>query len=159
MPFEDDEDFNSDEDFSDEEYEKQRKEKKYRLKNHPLFVQANEIFNIVIALLDSNSSTEEVEMYGPIMKESAMIIVAKLSSGLTSDSYVLCMQNAAIIRDHAEYLRLSEHNLNMMEGFDEKYVQMFRSEMEKFLLLFKDWAAEIHMMVPDWEDEWGLFVK
>jgi len=37
--------------------------------------------------------------------------VAKLSSALASNNYLLCMQNAALIRYHGEYLRLSNHML------------------------------------------------
>jgi hypothetical protein len=97
------------------------------------------------------------DQYGSTLRESAMIIVAKLNSALLSDNYLLCIQNAALIRDHGEYLRLSNHMLDSSGAFDEKYVTMFRQEMETFRLLFKEWTETIHKMENDLEDEWGLF--
>ena len=141
-----------------EEFENEQRKKREELKKHPLLKQAKEIVSIVDALLSSCSEEEEVDFYGNTLRESAMIIVAKLTSGLQSDNYLLCMQNAAIIREHGEYLRLSNHMLNHSGTFDEKYVNMFRQEMENFRLLFKEWAVEIRKMENDFEDEWGLFL-
>jgi hypothetical protein len=45
------------------------------------------------------------------------------------------------------------------EAFDEKYINMFREEMERFRELFKTWAIEIRDKENDFEDEWGLFLK
>lgn len=153
----DDEDFEFSEE-EKEEFEKEERKKREELKKHPLLKQAKEIVSIVDALLTTSSDEQEVEMYGNTLRESAMIIVAKLSSGLRSDNYLLCMQNAAIIREHGEYLRLSNHMLNHSGSFNEKYVEMFRQEMENFRLLFKEWAEEIRKMENDFEDEWGLFL-
>jgi len=158
----DDDDFDFNQEFSEEdnaEFERQRKEEERRLNEHPLFIQANEILNIVDALMDT-ADEDARERHAPLLRESAMIICAKLSSGLTSDSYVICMQKASIIRDHAEFLRLSNHSLDYSDNFDPNYVKLFREEMEKFRELFKLWAADIHKMIPDFEDnDWGLFVK
>lgn len=146
-------------DFSEEEKEelgKEMRKENEKLQKHPLLKQAKEVLAIVDALLDS-CSNETREVYGSTLRESAMIIVAKLHSGLASDNYVLCMQKAAIIRKHGEYLRLSNHMLSSSGALEEKYVAMFRQEMENFRLLFKDWAREIHQMEDDSEDEWGLF--
>lgn len=153
---EDDFDFNDLPD--DDEFRKQHEEEERKLKAHPLYVQAKEIMIIVDVLLDANDLDDYTRDFGATLRDSAMIINAKLSSGLRSESYVLCMQNAAIIRDHAEYLRLSNHTLNSTEGFDPAYVKLFRQEMEKFKTLFIIWANEIHHMIPD-DDEWGLFNK
>jgi hypothetical protein len=152
----DDEDF----EFSEEEnaeFEREQTEERAKLKKHPLLKQAKEINTIVDALLTTCNDPQE-ELYGNTLRESAMIIVAKLSSGLRSNNYLLCMQNAAIIREHGEYLRLSNHLLNHSGAFDEKYVTMFREEMENFRLLFMEWAKEIRKMENDVQDEWGLFL-
>ncbi len=148
-------------DFSEEEnegYEKEMRKENEKLQKHPLLKQAKEVLAIVDALLDT-CSDETREVYGSTLRESAMIVVAKLHAGLASDNYALCMQKAAIIREHGEYLRLSNHLLSASGAFDEKYVAMFRQEMETFRLLFKDWAKEIQQMENDLEDEWGLFLK
>jgi hypothetical protein len=157
MIFEDD-DFDF-ENLSDDEFKKESDEEERKLNAHPLYIQANEILTIVDVLVDTNEDDEQSKDFGFTLRESAMIIVAKLSSGLRSDSYVMSMQKASIIRDHAEYLRLSNHTLGIMEGFDPKYVTLFRQEMERFKELFILWAKEIHKMDSDYVDEWGLFLK
>jgi hypothetical protein len=158
-PFDDDDfDFGELSDEEREEVEREMKEEDARVNKHPLMLQAQEILQIVDALLSSTDS-EAIEMYGGTLRESTMMLVVKLSSALRADSYVICMQSAAIIRDHAEYLRLSNHMLTDSEAFDEKYITMFREEMERFRELFKIWAKEIRDKENDFEDEWGLFLK
>jgi hypothetical protein len=144
-------------DEENEEFEKERREEREKLQKHPLLKQAKEILSIVDALLDTCKDEEISKMYGDTLRESAMTIVAKLSSALVSDNYLLCMQNAAIILEHGEYLRLSNHKLNSSGALDKKYVDMFREETENFRHIFKDWAKEIRKMKSDVEDEWGLF--
>jgi len=153
----DNEDFEFSEE-ENEEFENEQRKEREKLKKHPLLKQAKEIVSILDALLATSNEEEDADQYGNTLRESAMIIVAKLTSGLRSDNYLLCMQNAAIIREHGEYLRLSNHMLNSSDGFNEKYVDMFRQEMENSRLLFKEWADEIRKMENDFEDEWGLFL-
>ncbi len=158
-PFDDDDfDFGELSDEEREEIEREMKAEDARVNKHPLMLQAQEILNIVDYLLDSTDS-ETIDMYGGTLRESTMMLVVKLSSALRSDSYVICMQSASIIRDHAEYLRLSNHMLTDSEAFDEKYITMFREEMERFRELFKIWVKEIRDKDNDFEDEWGLFLK
>jgi len=154
----DDFDFGELSDEEREEIEREMKAEDARVNKHPLMLQAQEILNIVDYLLDSTDS-ETIDMYGGTLRESTMMLVVKLSSALRSDSYVICMQSASIIRDHAEYLRLSNHMLTDSEAFDEKYITMFREEMERFRELFKIWAKEIRDKENNFEDEWGLFLK
>lgn len=150
----DDNDF---EDFSDEENEefnREREEKRKRLKSHPLVLQSQIIYEVVNALVDDDSLPDST------LLNSAMVIQAKLYGAITSDSYVICMQNASIIRDHAQYLLVANHHLNENSELDSQYIAILREEMEKFRKLFKLWAAEIHKMEPDFTDEdWGLFIK
>jgi hypothetical protein len=160
-PDNDDNDFDFD-DFSDEEraeFEKEQEEEERRIESHPLHAQAREILQMITVLIETATDENMKEMYGVTLLDSAQIIIVKLASGLTSDSYVLCMQKAAIIRDHAEYLRLSNHLLNNLEGFDPKYIKAFRDEMERFRELFIEWTKEIHKMDDSYADEWGLFKK
>src|SRR5688572_1262381 len=77
------------------ELEKERQEEDRKLRTHPLYIQAGEIMEIIDVLLDSAEQEDVKEMYGSTLRESAMIIIAKLSSGLTSDSYIISMQKAA----------------------------------------------------------------
>ncbi len=158
----DDDFFEEDDELSEEEQrelERREEEEDFRIESHPLNVQAGEIMDMIDVLLDTASEDSTRDMFGATLRESAAIIMAKLASGLRSDSYLISMQKAAIIRDHAEYLRLSNHMLTNLKTFDPKYVKAFREEMEKFRELFIEWAAEIRNMDDDIEDEWGLFKK
>src|ERR1044072_1691899 len=100
MNWEDDDDFDfNDDDMSAEEreeFEREYQQEKKRQKNHPLFIHANEILNTVRAIVDCFPH-EEREMYANTMMESAMIIPAKIAGALGSNSWLLSMQNAALI--------------------------------------------------------------
>lgn len=153
--FEDD-DFDFEE-FSDEENEEINKEiaeNKRILKSHPLIIQSKVIYEVLNALIDSD------DLFDTTLLDSIFTIQAKLHGAITSKSYVICMQNAAIIRYHAQYLLLSNNHLASTSKLDLQYIAVLREEMEKFRELFKLWAVEIHSMEPDFTDEdWGLFVK
>src|SRR4051812_9372706 len=108
----DDDDFDFDQgEMSEEEnkeFEKKMKDERKKTAAHPLVKQAQEILNIVDTLLDTRNDTEE-DRYGDLLRQSAMIVFVKVSATVRCEMYTLCMQNAAIIRDNAEYLRLSNH--------------------------------------------------
>lgn len=100
-----------------------------------------------------------MESFTSSLTGAMMVLTAKLYAALHSDSYLVCMQNAAIIRSEAEYLRLSSHMLNSSNDYDRAYVAVFREDMEKFRALFAEWAKKIHSMdKDDIEDDWGLFL-
>jgi hypothetical protein len=163
MNFDDDDDFDMNDELSDEENEELNQEMERRrrsVKNHPLFKQVNEASHTLKTLLESsNQSGEDLESFTESLTGAMMVVTAKLYAALGSDSYLVCMQNAAIIRNEAEYLRLSSHMLNFSKNYDKAYVSVFREEMEKFRILFIEWAKQIHTMDRDGlEDEWGLFL-
>lgn len=154
--------FNDDfdeEDFNDEEAESDFQAEQQRKRNHPLYKQSKEVIQVVRALIESIKDEGLKEMYGSTMTESAYIISAKLSSALTTELYTLAMQNAAIIRDHAEYIRISTSGLHMLDESHTEYIVVLREEMEKFRALFREWVKEIQQLEDEIEDEWGLFTK
>ena len=154
MPYDDNDDNEFDEyDFSDNE------ERNSKAKNHPLTFQLSELTDTLYVLLKFPKTEDElIKSHIEIIRESFNLINAKLYSALRSDSYLVCMQNAAIIRSHADYLLLSSHTLNSLNCFDKGHVSVFRDEMEEFQQFFKAWAKEIKKMdKEDFEDEWGLF--
>lgn len=150
-------------DFNEEEFDaeaaKNHRDEKNRMRSHPLFKQAQEIIEVVNSLVESIKDEGLKEMYGSTMTESAYIILAKLSGAITSDSYSLAMQNAAIIREHGEYLRVATSGLHMLDESHTEYIIVLRDEMEKFRMLFKNWIVEIKQLGDETDDEWGLFVK
>lgn len=155
----DNDDFDEDDwDDSDEAaFQDERERHREVLANHPLNNQAKEILHIIQSLLTTAPDPEKAKIHLQPLRDSTMIILVKLSGALTSTSYLACMQSAAIIREHAEQLRLANHLLTYDKVFEKEYIRMFREEMETFRQLFQDWAAEIRNMEREVEDEWGLF--
>lgn len=150
-------------DFNEEEFDaeaaKNYRDEKKRMRNHPLFIQAQEIIEVVNSLVESIKDEGLKEMYGSTMTESAYIILAKLSGAITSESYSMAMQNAAIIREHGEYLRVATSGLHMLDESHTEYIIVLRDEMEKFRNLFRSWIIELKQLDDEMEDEWGLFLK
>jgi hypothetical protein len=140
------------------EFERKRKARQKRNRNHPLFLQALEIWDTTHALLESMKDEREKEMYEHTLSESAMLLAPKIAGALGSDSWLLTMQNAAIIRYHAEHLLTATSGLKMLDSADWKYVQLLRDEMLHFRELFREWCLEIDKMkADDYPDDWGLF--
>ena len=149
-------------DFSEEEQRKAAKhmrDKKLWVKNHPLMLQAVEINAMLDVLLDTCDGNSVITAYGVTLRDSARLIRVKLDAALHADSYIICMENAAVIREHAQHLRLSNHTLRASGDFNEKYLLAFRQEIEKFRSLFMLWANEIRSMKNDRDDEWNFFIK
>jgi hypothetical protein len=166
MPIDDDDDnedfldFDND-DLSEEEkaeIERAWKEKDKKRKDHPLFKKAKDIFVTVNAIVE-RMSEEEKEMQGRSIIESAMMLAPKLAGAMGSDSWLICMQNGAIIREHAAHLLVSVHSLREFTSTEEGYVKVLRKDMEEFRTLFNEWMIEVHAMADDdFDDEWGLFL-
>jgi hypothetical protein len=151
----DDDDFDPVE-FSEEDAEKDFEELNRRADAHPLNRKAYEILELIEALY--GLTTDDMGRAGiETMRQSSHMLITKLASGLRTESYHLAMQNAAIIRYHAEYLRLSNHSLKEDVDIDERYIRMFREEMENFRLLFREWVATFGTLTRYGDDEWGLF--
>jgi hypothetical protein len=161
----DDDDDDFDFDFDDmtpeerEEFEREHKRKQEERDNHPLFLKAKEIYEVVSSLIESMDEQGR-EIYGQTLMESAMILAPKLAGAMGSESWLVCMQNGAIIRYHAEYLLISVHGLREFVKTDEAYIKVLRREMEEFRSLFAAWMKEVHAMEDEgFEDDWGLFLR
>ena len=157
----DDFDFNLD-DLSPEEMEeltKEQQRKDKQIKTSPVFIKANDIFDTVTALIESLSE-EDREFYESTLTESAMMLSPKIAGAMSSESWLLSMQNAAIIRYHAEYLHTSTSGLKMFTKAQKEYVQLLRDDMEEFRELFKEWVKSFkNLENEDYTDEWGLFIR
>jgi hypothetical protein len=162
MNWEDEDDFDFNDDMSDEEqneFEREYEEEKKRRKNHPLVIQGEEIYNTVSAIVECIPD-EDREVYASTLMESAMIIPAKIAGAVGCDSWLLSMQNAAIIRYHAEYLLTSTSGLKIFTKTDKDYIKILREEMTRFREIFSEWVQEIHKIPDDeYPDEWGLFIR
>lgn len=166
MNWEDDDDDFGDFNFDDltpeekEELDRKMREEEKMRKNHPMTKQGEEIFRVATALVESIKDETEREIFGSYLVESCMIIPAKLAGAIGSDSWLLSMQNAAIIRSHAEYILTATSGMKYESNIDQQYVQMLRDEMLKFRDLFAEWVKEINRMEhEEYVDEWGLFLR
>lgn len=142
-----------------DEIEKEEQERKKKIKNHPLYKKANEIYETVSALISSLPDDEQ-DIYSDILRESSMMLAPKLAGAMGSDSWLICMQNASIVRHHAEYLLTSTSGLPIFTSAQKDYVKVLRNEMQEFRTLFAEWVATFDQMErEDYEDEWGLFIR
>lgn len=150
-------DFNFDDDFSDDgqdDFERERS----KTRSSPLFKKAIEIVNTVSALVESLEDGDR-EMYERLLLESAYILAPKIGGTMSSKSYIICMQNASIIRYHAEYLLSSASGLKMFTNAKKDYVQILRDDMLEFQSIFKEWVSTFSQLEKeDYTDEWGLFL-
>jgi hypothetical protein len=99
-------------------------------------------------------------MYEMTLSESSLMLAPKIAGAMGSGSRILSLQNASIIRYHAEFLLTSTSGLKSLDSVDKKYVQLLREDMIEFRRLFRDWVLEIKKMKKDdYEDEWGLYTN
>ncbi len=144
------------------EIDRQIKAEDEYMRNHPMYKQSNEILDMVVAIIESLPENER-EMHSPLL-ESAYMLGPKFAGACNCGSWLLAMQNAALIRYHAEYIATGTYGFNMFgeEEVDSRYVALLQSEMKKFRVIFNVWVREINAMEQDedeMEDEWGLFVR
>ncbi len=157
----DDDDFDFD-DLSEEEkreIENEMQEKENKTKNHPLFKKAKDICSLVMAIVESLPE-EGKDMYESTLLESAYILAPKLAGAIGSESWLICMSNAALIRYHGDYLLSSTSGLKYFTNAEKDYVALMRKEMLEFQQLFKEWVIEFNKLErEEYEDEWGLFLR
>lgn len=154
-------DFNYDElsEEEKEELEREEKAKKQAIRTSPVYKKASEIYNTVSALVESLPEKDK-EFHQCILLESAMMLAPKIAGAMSSESWLLSMQNAAIVRYHAEYLHTSTSGLRLFSKVEKDYVKVLREDMEEFRELFKEWVKTFEKLEhEDYTDEWGLFIR
>lgn len=130
-----------------------------RKKNLPIYKKALEISHTVHAL-NACLKGRDKEMYAYHLSESSLILPAKIAGAIGSGSWLISMQNAAIVRYHAEWLLSATSGLKAMTKADKDYVKVLRTEVEEFQELFREWVKEIQKIdKDDFDDEWGLFIR
>ena len=69
--------------------------------------------------------------------------------------YVIRMENAAIIRKNAQFIKVSTNNFIDDDLMEPEHRRIVRQEIDIFRDLFKKWVASFER--DEYEDEWGLF--
>jgi hypothetical protein len=80
----------------------------------------------------------------------------KIRSSETIGIYIGRMENAAIIRKNAQFIKSSLLTFVAKDVLEENYCTIIRNEIDVFRHLFKEWVATFTK--DECEDEWGLFV-
>jgi hypothetical protein len=125
-------------------------------------------WNEIIIMLNGALVTEEEneadeDAFRRFTKEKVAIVLgdafeagAKIRSSEAGSMYVLRMENAAIIRKNAQYVKTAMLGFRAEGVIDETYCAIIRNEIDAFRGLFKEWIATFTK--DEYEDEWGLFV-
>ena len=129
-----------------------------------MYQQWNTVMTVLKAAFDSLKTTEDDELLSKEMMEDhvgmimgdAYEVAVKIKSSEAGGLYIMRMENAAIIRKNAQFIKISTNSF-MLEGMMEpQHRLIIRDEIDTFKELFKTWVASF--VKDDCEDKWGLFV-
>ena len=128
-----------------------------------MYQQWNQVMIVLKAAFDSMKEPEEDDLFSKELLEDQKAMMlgdgyevgAKIRSS-EAGLYIIRMENAAIIRKNAQFIKISTNGF-MYDGLmEEQHRQIIRDEIDKFRELFKQWVASFKK--DDCEDEWGLFI-
>ncbi len=128
-----------------------------------MYEQWNQVMMVLKAAFDSLQASSEDALFNEEQLEDhkAMILAdgyevgAKIRSS-EAGLYIIRMENAAIIRTSAQFIKISTNSFIVDDIMEEQHRQIIRDEIDKFRELFKQWVASFEK--DDCEDEWGLFL-
>ncbi len=127
----------------------------YKQWNTVLFVLKAALDSMKEPTADSLFTQEYVDEHKAMVLGDAYEVGAKIRSSEVG-LYIIRMENAAIIRKNAQFIKISSNNFIAEELISEEYNKVVRNEIDKFRELFKQWVASFEK--DEYEDEWGLFV-
>lgn len=128
-----------------------------------MYIQWSTVMTVLKAAFDSlDDPTDEDMATKEMMKDHVAMImndayeVAVKIKSSEAGLYTIRMENAAIIRKNAQFIKISTNSF-MLEGMMEPiHRQVIRDEIDRFRELFKTWVNTFTK--DEFEDEWGLFV-
>ncbi len=153
-----------DDEFGDEEEEGEEwKPNPTRDLCKAMYAQWNQVMIVLKAAFDSLNepgedaifSREHFEDHKQMILGDAYEVGAKIRSSEVG-LYIIRMENAAIIRKNAQFIKISMNSFIVDDIMEEAHRQIIRDEIDKFRELFKQWVTTFKK--DDCEDEWGLFV-
>ena len=127
------------------------------------YLQWNSVMTILKANFESlKYPIEDQQIYREMIEDhisrvmgDGYEVAAKIKSSEVG-MYILRMENAAIIRKNAQYIKISTNGFMVEEVMEPEHRQIIREEIDKFRELFKIWVATFKK--DEFEDEWGLFI-
>lgn len=128
-----------------------------------LYEQWNQVMIVLKASFDSMEqpgkenlySKEHVDDMIDMLMGDAFQVGAKIRSSEAGGLYIIRMENAAIIRKNAQYIKISTNGFAMDGLMPEEHRMVIRNEIDCFRELFKQWVASFEK--DECEDDWGLF--
>jgi hypothetical protein len=126
-----------------------------------LYQKWNEILMMINgAIGNADKTTAEAEATFLDNRKSLMLgdayqVGAKIRSSEAGDMYILRMENAAIIRKNAQFVKSSILMLVIEGEIDEEHGELIRTEIDVFREMFISWVKSFKK--DDYSDEWGLF--
>jgi len=104
---------------------------------------------------DSLFNKDFLEDQKEMILGDAYEVAAKIRSSEVG-LYIIRMENAAIIRKNAQFVKVSTNNFIEDDLMEAEHHLIIRQEIDTFRELFKQWVASFEK--DEYEDEWGLFM-
>lgn len=128
-----------------------------------MYQQWNQVIIVLKAAFDSlkepgeNSlfSKDHLDQHIAMILGDAHEVFIKIRSS-EAGLYIIRMENAAIIRKNAQFIKISTNGFIEDDLMEDQYRMVIRNEIDIFRDLFKQWVATFEK--DDYEDEWGLFI-
>jgi len=127
-----------------------------------MYKQWNTVVFVLKAAFDSMKEPSEDSLFGKDFIEDqkemllgdAYEVAAKIRSSEVG-MYIIRMENAAIIRKHAQFIKISTNGFIEEDLMEAEHRLIIRQEINTFRELFQQWVASFEK--DEYEDEWGLF--
>lgn len=128
-----------------------------------LYNQWGEVFSLLRAMFEIIKTSDEEPISAEMMEDQkemylsdAYMVATKIQGAEAGDSYVIRMQNAAIIRQLASGIQSMTYGFFMEDPSSEEEIKIIREAITKFRMMFIEWVATFEK--DEFEDEWGLFI-
>ena len=127
-----------------------------------MYKQWNTVVLVMKAAFDSMNEPGEDSLFNKeylddqkeILLGDAYEVAAKIRSSEVG-LYIIRMENAAIIRKNAQFIKISTNNFMEDDLMEAEHRLIIRQEIDVFRDLFKQWVASFEK--DECQDEWGLF--
>lgn len=158
LPEWEDDDFTDDEDNEGEEW----KPRPTRDAAKAMYEQWKQVMIVLNGAMDTMKTdtgedgfpADYWEDHKEMIMGDAHIVAVKIQSSETG-MYMIRMENACLIRKHAQFIK-SSMLMMITEGvIEEAHGMVIREEIDKFRMLFRHWVSTFER--DEFEDEWGLF--
>lgn len=101
-------------------------------------------------------SDDYITELSQMVLNNAYEVGAKIIGAEAGGMYVIRMQNAAFVREYAQFISSSILLLSTDCIMEDNYAALIREELARFRELFRTWVNSFEK--DEFIDEWGLFI-